>query len=113
MTPELKAAWIEALRSGRYPQGRYGLRSRAGAYCCLGVLCDVSGMGEWVDHKSGRLAYAYRGDVNAGSIPSAMLNAIGMGHDRPGYFILMNDQERQDFAKIADWIEGNMTCRPN
>lgn len=40
MTPELKTAWIEALRSGRYEQGQQHLFSN-GKYCCLGVLCEV------------------------------------------------------------------------
>ena len=40
MNKEIKARWVEALRSGNYKQGRYNLR-RGNFYCCLGVLCDV------------------------------------------------------------------------
>ena len=32
--------WVEALRSGKYSQGKGTLQNRAG-YCCLGVACDV------------------------------------------------------------------------
>jgi hypothetical protein len=44
--PEIKAMWLEALRSGRYKQTTQELRTtvpRSGeyGYCCLGVLCDV------------------------------------------------------------------------
>jgi hypothetical protein len=38
--------WVEALESGRYKQGTGRLRDRD-CYCCLGVLCDISGVGEW------------------------------------------------------------------
>jgi|688.fasta_scaffold176977_2 hypothetical protein len=40
MNKEIKARWIEALRSGNYEQGRYSLR-RGSEFCCLGVLCDI------------------------------------------------------------------------
>lgn len=37
---------IEALLSGKYPAARRRLNNRHG-YCCLGVACDISGLGEW------------------------------------------------------------------
>lgn len=37
MPRKLLAAWLEALRSGKYRQGR-GRLERDGAYCCLGLL---------------------------------------------------------------------------
>ena len=46
MNQELKMLWIDALRSGDYKQGRAVLRSQNDEFCCLGVLCDLSG-GEW------------------------------------------------------------------
>ena len=33
--------WIEALRSGKYKQGRDRLQSDVNSYCCLGVACIV------------------------------------------------------------------------
>ena len=41
MNSEIKAAWVAALRSGEYEQGREYL-SRDGKFCCLGVLCDLA-----------------------------------------------------------------------
>lgn len=38
--------WIEALESGRYPQGIGVLRGKKG-YCCLGVLCDLINPNAW------------------------------------------------------------------
>jgi hypothetical protein len=43
MKPEIKAKWVEALRSGEYKQGK-GLLAEDNKFCCLGVLCEVSGM---------------------------------------------------------------------
>jgi hypothetical protein len=41
MNIEIKSKWIEALRSGDYPQGIGWLKDDSGRFCCLGVLCDV------------------------------------------------------------------------
>ena len=38
--------WVEALRSGNYKQGQKRLHTDDG-FCCLGVACDISGLGEW------------------------------------------------------------------
>ncbi len=46
MNPELKAKWVASLRSGDYPQSIARLKQSDG-WCCLGVLCDVSGLGTW------------------------------------------------------------------
>lgn len=47
MNAELKAKWLAALRSGEYVQGEGRLRGEGNSYCCLGVLCDISGLGDW------------------------------------------------------------------
>lgn len=47
MKAKVKAAWLEALRSGKYQQTHARLKKPDG-YCCLGVLCDISGVGSWV-----------------------------------------------------------------
>jgi hypothetical protein len=44
MTHEIqlrREAWAQALLSRRYTQGSGYLRSGDGAFCCLGVACDV------------------------------------------------------------------------
>lgn len=40
--------WVEALRSGKYEQARSVLRADNTSFCCLGVACDISGLGEWI-----------------------------------------------------------------
>lgn len=42
MKREIKFRWVEALRSGKYRQGRNYLHDREGNFCCLGVLCDLA-----------------------------------------------------------------------
>jgi hypothetical protein len=51
MNEELKQKWVEALRSGKYKQGKQALRNKADCYCCLGVLCELSGLGKWQDNE--------------------------------------------------------------
>lgn len=40
LKPEVKAKWINALRSDQYAQTTHCLRDEIG-YCCLGVLTDI------------------------------------------------------------------------
>lgn len=48
MNQEIKARWVEALRSGEYAQTQGSLQrvvakpGRAAGFCCLGVLCDIA-----------------------------------------------------------------------
>ena len=51
-----RKAWVEALRSGKFRQTRQQLKSRNGAYCCLGVLCEVAGLPSI--YKDGEYVYA-------------------------------------------------------
>lgn len=47
-TQEFKTKWLEALRSGKYEQAHRFLRV-GNAFCCLGVACEISGRGHWVE----------------------------------------------------------------
>ena len=50
MNKQVKARWLAALRSGKYTQGTGALKqegSTGSEFCCLGVLCDISGLGIW------------------------------------------------------------------
>lgn len=48
MKAELKKKWIEALRSGKYKQISGKLCDNDDEFCALGVLCKVSGAGQFV-----------------------------------------------------------------
>jgi hypothetical protein len=41
MDPEAKRLWVDALRSGKYPQGFDALLKNKNGYCCLGVLSEI------------------------------------------------------------------------
>lgn len=41
MLGPLQTIWVEALESGKYPQGTAQLKSYDGRYCCLGVAREV------------------------------------------------------------------------
>lgn len=43
MKQEIAIKWAEALRSGRYEQGKEALHPTETQFCCLGVLCDLLG----------------------------------------------------------------------
>lgn len=46
MKKEIAEIWTKALRSGEYQQIQAALKDNTG-YCCLGVLCKLSGLGEF------------------------------------------------------------------
>ncbi|MCA2570675.1 hypothetical protein [Microcystis sp. M42BS1] len=41
MNKKIKKRWVEALRSGKYKQGKNVLRDVDNNFCCLGVLCNL------------------------------------------------------------------------
>lgn len=117
MDPELKAKWLEALRSGKYEQGIRVLKTKEGKFCCLGVLCDISGKGSFIedlgdyDIIGGPILHANcTGDVVLENIAGLQINP----KDETKGFTLtrMNDgcmpdtdSKRFSFAEIAEYIE--------
>lgn len=106
MDAELKQRWVQALRSGKYAQGRNVLKNRIGhdtQYCCLGVLCELLG-GEWeVDHN-GRATY----DGEIYQLTPAVLEQAQIKANEQEKLIQMNDMDRATFDTIADYIEKNL-----
>ena len=50
---ENREKWLEALRSGKYKQALSTLKNNEAAYCCLGIACEISGLGEWSGDEFG------------------------------------------------------------
>jgi hypothetical protein len=104
MNAELKQKWVEALRSGKYPQGAIYLRSAKDCFCCIGVLVDVSGY-QWPPPLNG----AYTFGQECTTLSPAQQEQFGISYDTTCELISMNDGARQfSFAQIADWIEANI-----
>lgn len=128
--------WVAALRSGEYEQTKGALRRDGGdsgrvGYCCLGVACDVSGLGEWVQaSEDGEQEYGYdilayrvegyaENDINYDAeavmhpavrdwlgVPDLNPDVYQPGSDGGAYpLAYFNDTESLDFAAIADLIE--------
>lgn len=91
MDAQLKAKWVEALRSGKYRQTRREFEDQVG-FCCLGVLCKVAG----VSTSSGPLGNNWEFvDSHVGNGTSWKL-------------AMMNDSGEMTFHDIADYIEKNL-----
>lgn len=129
MNPEIKAQWVNALRSGEYEQGKYQLHYQDGAineYCCLGVLCDLAvkaGVDVHLEKDGTSVSY---GD-QTGALPGPVQEWAGLDvanpmtpimsshihdytdphvQDSPVTLAELNDSGRMTFADIADVIEG-------
>lgn len=118
MNAELKAKWVEALRSGKYQQGRAVLRNAEDQMCCLGVLLDVDAPDGWsscVTNIPGEIAHRLheRGSYSGDFLHVDYRKSIGLtaemedGETIAHRLAAMND-EGQSFAQIADFIEQNI-----
>lgn len=105
LTAELKTKWLSALRSGKYKQGQYLLRDRDNCYCPLGVLMEVSGLGEWEAAEGSAYRYRMPADHNrfTNRVPCELVS-----QSRQSRITRLNDFGRMPFAAIADWIEENV-----
>lgn len=118
MNPEVKAAWVAALRSGDYKQTKFKLRDvSTGGFCCLGVLCEISGLGTWDerDVTPQFIETANPKNRNSGVLTSGVMrwagltNRIGMYRrpqdDTAGESLSRDNDRGKTFAEIADIIE--------
>jgi hypothetical protein len=111
MKKDIKKLWIEALRSGKYQQGRLGLKSHQDdgneCYCCLGVLVNECNIGTWVD-----LEYKFALEVGEeqffGYPPHEFMSELGVKWSDVEVLAQLNDHASYDFEKIAEWIERNL-----
>lgn len=100
--------WVEALRSGKYQQGRQQLATETQTgrtYCCLGVLCEVA--------KQEGVIIGY---IDTDSyLPEVVQQWAGLKtkdgefrdkyNERTSLSDGLNDREFQPFERIADVIE--------
>ena len=125
MNPEIKALWLDALRSGEYKQGKAYLKKedRKGGhqYCCLGVLCDVvakelpdqvkESIAPFGDGTSGGEYKYWNGEMSV--LPQSVAEIVGMGSS-DGYFhppveIFHIDEDEMDSDFISTLVDLNDT----
>lgn len=101
MNPEVKAKWIEALRSGRYKQGKNMLRS-GDKLCCLGVLCEIAVQDGVIappslyDPTEGRYAYGPYAATEA--LPESVWRWAGLQEGVPSW---PYDRHREDYGRVG------------
>ena len=116
MKKDIADIWVEALRSGNYKQTRHTLRrkNRDGnhAFCPLGLLCEISGLGGWVGdcYKVGQIETSI-------CLPPQVVEWSGMTTDSGRFktgnermrlentIIWRNDTDEYTFSMLADLIE--------
>lgn len=93
LSPEIKAKWCAALRSGKYEQGQGLLHDpNDNTYCCLGVLRELTGLPkagedlEYLDYQKAAL--------EIGLTPAAQTELADQNDDG------------HSFDEIADYIDG-------
>jgi hypothetical protein len=109
MKAKLRQAWVDALRSGKYPQTKGMLfRKEASAlypagYCCLGVLCDVT---PGVTRDG--MYFEFEGIRMSSTLSNHFNVAVGLSAGHESKAIGLNDTSNWNFNQIADWIEANV-----
>ena len=107
LKPEIKALWLKALRSGDYKQVKRSLRTKEG-FCCLGVLCDISGEGEWAKHGDLNRYLSKNGNYYKTMPP---FSVYGWALNKYSNSVLSTLAEMNDagasFNTIANYIEKN------
>lgn len=104
MKKSVMKKWVAALRSGKYEQGRGGML-KANKYCCLGVLCDLTGGTTKAQMNSGVYPDPY--------LPvqkyAGMRDPFGTIKFKKGSLslVILNDNRKRSFKHIAAYIERN------
>jgi hypothetical protein len=71
-----RAKWVKALRSGEYRQTKSVLTNGNG-FCCLGVACEISGLGHWAG--DGEWEYRTKGSSpDTAFLPNAVRDWLGL-----------------------------------
>lgn len=112
MSQENRNKLAAALRSGKYKQGKLTLRNKKDEFCCLGVACDISGLGEWTSQFDCWFYEVSETDKENAILPRAVMKWLGFNYKRgnhrqgsnPTSLVEMNDHGAT-FDQIAAILE--------
>lgn len=106
MNKELKQKWVEALRSGKYKQGKEALRrcEPEESFCCLGVLCDIVDPHNWELVDLGDI-YTHKG--KSGYPDREIARSVGLDDQFITNLAMANDNGKS-FEQIAARIEAEL-----
>lgn len=116
MRKDVKEAWVDALRSGKYRQTRETLADYQG-HCCLGVLAEVLNKQfpevyaetQTKFEKTGWEIRIYYnpGSYKAGGLPMSLVDKIGLSSQIQDKLSTRND-DGATFQEIAAYIQENL-----
>ena len=130
MDSEIKWQWVNALRSGKYKQGRHSLkkttilrrglsifgrkvaRKEEHSYCCLGVLCEILNVEGKPSNPQNLDSYYWwygdgEGNESAAFPTSEVQKYAGLEYSDMNRLSKLNDRGHS-FSYIADFIEENL-----
>lgn len=124
MNKEIAKKWVEALRSGKYPQGTGRMCAKGPgkqkSFCCLGVLCDIVKDeigGEWVHNTAcGELIFSTGTEKGMAGLylPREVCDFAGIENSAGRFvkngraeFLAYENDTGSSFAQIADIIEAH------
>lgn len=127
MNPDVKKAWVEALRSDNYKQGVGALcivtPNKQKYHCCLGVLCDLYGgsndtlplrervvevqpsgvVPSTTKERYGQNAYTLMYALASSTLPTAVSDWAGLRDDNPRF--AFNTEVAKAFAQRTHNLE--------
>jgi len=107
---EFAQKWVDALKSGKYPQGEGFLENSYGQYCCLGVACRMNHPKVDLRNKAFiDVSKESRGHIS--KYLNRSIPALLRGTDATQPFVQKVSKMNDDgcsFIQIAYWIEKNV-----
>lgn len=109
MKKHIKAEYIAALRSKKYPQGTDTLKNIHGEFCFLGVLCQMYAEQfgiSWEEDEDKVFDPEFLGETEL--LPQAVAEWAGIERDpkiEGRRIVDINDEDKLTFAGFADLVE--------